>query len=63
MARQRDLERCGWRFFRLTASEFSRDPEASLELLSTGHSPKRDSPPLARTLASIRQKNTSAPIT
>jgi very-short-patch-repair endonuclease len=33
MARQRDLERCGWRFFRLTASEFSRDPDASLEPL------------------------------
>lgn len=35
MARQRDLERCGWRFFRLTASEFSRDPEASLDPLTT----------------------------
>jgi very-short-patch-repair endonuclease len=33
MARQRDLERCGWRFFRLTASEFSRDPEGALEPL------------------------------
>jgi very-short-patch-repair endonuclease len=33
MARQRDLERCGWRFFRLTASEFSRDPDASLDPL------------------------------
>jgi very-short-patch-repair endonuclease len=33
MARQRDLERCGWRFPRLRASEFYRDPEATLELL------------------------------
>jgi hypothetical protein len=40
-----------------------RSPPLDVELLSTGHSPKRDSPPLARTLASIRQKNTSAPTT
>jgi len=33
MARRRDLERCGWRFFRLRASEFYRDPEAALEPL------------------------------
>jgi very-short-patch-repair endonuclease len=30
VARQRDLERCGWRFFRLRESEFYRDPEAAL---------------------------------
>jgi len=39
MARQRDLERCGWRFFRLRESEFYRDPEVVLaslwELLRT----------------------------
>jgi very-short-patch-repair endonuclease len=28
--RQRDLERCGWRFLRLRASEFHRDPERAL---------------------------------
>ena len=33
MAHQRDLERCGWRFFRLRASEFYRDPDAALEPL------------------------------
>jgi hypothetical protein len=33
MAHQRDLERCGWRFFRLRASEFYRHPEAALEPL------------------------------
>jgi very-short-patch-repair endonuclease len=33
VARQRDLERCGWRFFRLRESEFYRDPEAALEPL------------------------------
>ena len=30
MARQRDLERCRWRFFRLRESEFYRDPEVAL---------------------------------
>jgi very-short-patch-repair endonuclease len=35
MAHQRDLERCGWRFFRLRASEFYRDPDAALEPLWT----------------------------
>ncbi|HZD02459.1 MAG TPA: AAA domain-containing protein [Actinomycetes bacterium] len=33
VARQRDLERCGWRFFRLRESEFYRDPEAALSPL------------------------------
>jgi very-short-patch-repair endonuclease len=35
MARQRDLERCGWRFFRVRASEFNRDPDAALAPLWT----------------------------
>lgn len=30
VARQRDLERCGWRFFRLRESEFYRDSDAAL---------------------------------
>jgi len=30
VARQRDLERCNWRFFRLRESEFYRDPDAAL---------------------------------
>jgi len=33
LARQRALERCGWRFHHLRASEFSRDPDAALEPL------------------------------
>jgi len=30
LARQRDLERCGWRFFRVRESAFSLDPAAAL---------------------------------
>lgn len=30
LARQRDLERCGWRFFRVRESEFTIDPVAAL---------------------------------
>ena len=33
MARQRDLERCGMKFWRLRGSTFGRDPEGSLESL------------------------------
>src|SRR6266516_3024024 len=33
LARQRALERCGWRFHHLRASEFSRDPDGALEPL------------------------------
>lgn len=33
MARQRDLERCGWRFFRVRESKFYMDKEASLSEL------------------------------
>lgn len=33
MARQRELERCGWTFFRIRASAFYRDPLAALEPL------------------------------
>ena len=32
-ARQRDLERVGWRFVRVRGSRFFRDPEAALEPL------------------------------
>lgn len=30
MARQRDLERCGWSFWRVRGSEYYRDPDAAL---------------------------------
>lgn len=33
MARQRDLQRCGWTFFRVRESEFNIDPAAALEPL------------------------------
>ena len=33
LARQRELERCGWRFFRLGSSDFAVDPAKSLENL------------------------------
>ncbi|RTL67041.1 MAG: hypothetical protein EKK42_16670 [Pseudonocardiaceae bacterium] len=33
MGRQRELERCGWRFHRILESEFYRDPQAALEPL------------------------------
>ena len=33
MARQRQLERCGWRFVRIRGSEFYRDREAALDRL------------------------------
>ncbi|GAA4682358.1 hypothetical protein GCM10023215_15430 [Pseudonocardia yuanmonensis] len=33
MGRQRELERCGWRFHRILESEFYRDPAAALEPL------------------------------
>jgi very-short-patch-repair endonuclease len=33
MGRQRELERCGWRFHRILESEFSRDPARALEPL------------------------------
>lgn len=33
LARQRELERCGWRFFRLGSSDFSVNPTKSLESL------------------------------
>ncbi|MFC2177365.1 AAA domain-containing protein [Actinomycetota bacterium] len=33
MRRQRELERCGWRFFRLPGSTFYRNPNAALEPL------------------------------
>ncbi|MER7437685.1 AAA domain-containing protein [Pseudonocardia alni] len=33
MGRQRELERCGWRFHRILESEFYRDPVAALEPL------------------------------
>ena len=33
MGRQRELERCGWRFHRILESEFYRDPVATLEPL------------------------------
>lgn len=33
VARQRILERCGWRFWRIRGSEYYRDPEGSLESL------------------------------
>ena len=33
LARQRELERCGWRFFRLGSSDFAVDPGKSLEAL------------------------------
>ncbi|MDQ1250922.1 MAG: hypothetical protein QG597_5302, partial [Actinomycetota bacterium] len=33
LARQRDLERCGWRFFRLRESDFNVDRHRSLEAL------------------------------
>ncbi len=33
LARQRDLERCGWRFFRIRESEFYADQEGVLERL------------------------------
>ncbi|MCB7128438.1 MAG: DUF559 domain-containing protein [Candidatus Brocadiales bacterium] len=33
MDRQRNLERCGWRFWRVRESKFSRDPDAALEPL------------------------------
>ncbi|MGH3878429.1 MAG: AAA domain-containing protein, partial [Actinophytocola sp.] len=34
LARQRDLERCGWRFFRIRASSFYVSPEAVLDRLT-----------------------------
>ncbi|HEY1177574.1 MAG TPA: AAA domain-containing protein [Phytomonospora sp.] len=33
LARQRDLERCGWRFHRVRESAFAIDPEAALDAL------------------------------
>ena len=33
LARQRDLERCGWTFWRVAGSTFYRDPDAALESL------------------------------
>lgn len=33
MARQRTLERCGWRFHRIRGSEFYRDPDLSIDQL------------------------------
>jgi very-short-patch-repair endonuclease len=33
MERQRTLERCGWRFWRVRGSEYYRDPEGALSLL------------------------------
>jgi hypothetical protein len=33
MARQRQLERCGWRFWRLRGGAFYRNPDAALEPL------------------------------
>lgn len=33
LARQRELERCGWTFFRIRGSAFFRDPEGALEAL------------------------------
>ena len=35
VARQRILERCGWRFWRIRGSEYYRDPEGSLKSLWT----------------------------
>ena len=35
VARQRILERCGWRFWRVRGCEYYRDPEGSLETLWT----------------------------
>jgi very-short-patch-repair endonuclease len=57
ISRQRELERCGWSFFRITESDFIIDPEAALaplwpllEALDSDSqlSPERLSPPLTR---------------
>ncbi|WP_134664871.1 MULTISPECIES: AAA domain-containing protein [unclassified Amycolatopsis] len=54
LARQRDLERCGWRFFRISGSSFDVDPDEALaqlweilneeEIYPAGWSPARTAP-------------------
>lgn len=57
IARQRELERCGWRFFRISESDFIIDPEAALASLwpllealdgDSQPSPTRTAPAIAR---------------
>lgn len=71
MARQRVLERCGWRFWRVRGSAFSLDPEGALEDLwetlqregvhPEGYEPVEDVAPPSDGLAAQREPTGGAP--